>query len=230
MTLLQMVNKLLIRLREDEVDSTNSSDYSVLMVAFINEGLSMVQDAFMWKSQDTVVEIALTDGTRDYTAVGTTYPSMLRMVDGNAQVFLEESNGQEVPLKLVPEHVLERLYRQDTTKTGKPTHFSLVPEATADAWTLRFHPIPDGTYTVNAKFWVPQEELAADGTDDATSILPPNLPVYSYALMMAANERGEEMGEPGNLLERKFINDLGAAVEVAVKADEAGNIYEFRRD
>ena len=229
MTLLQMVNKLLRRLRENSVASTNSSEYSELLVEFVNEAVSIVQDAYMWRTQDVNVEITTADGTRDYVATGTTYPSMLRMVDGMAQVFLEEGNGQETPLILISEFEMERRYRQDTTKTGKPTRVSLIPSTTADGWELRFYPTPDGVYTVNAKFWVPQEQFEGDGSDDATSILPPNNPVYSYALMMAANERGEEMGEPGNLLERKFINDLGAAIEVAIKSDEAGNVYEFRR-
>jgi hypothetical protein len=79
-------------------------------------------------------------------------------------------------------------------------------------------------------FWTPAPQLAVDGTTDATEVLLPDRPIFLLALMTALNERGEEIGEPGNLAERKFVNALSAAIERDIQAAGKAERYEWRRD
>jgi hypothetical protein len=95
---------------------------------------------------------------------------------------------------------------------------------------MSLYPTPDTNKYMEISWWIPQDELAIDGTDDDTVIVPPNHPIEAYAHMRAANERGEEIGEPGNLLELRYANVLGAAIETASAHDGRANHYESRRD
>ena len=48
MTYLQLVNKVLVRLREDQVTSVASNDYSLLVGEFVAQAASEVEDAWNW--------------------------------------------------------------------------------------------------------------------------------------------------------------------------------------
>jgi hypothetical protein len=82
MNQLSMVNKILRRLREDEVASVADNAYSQLIAELINEGLEEVQAAFMWSSLDTTVEFDTILDTRDYDLTAeTTDRTILRMAN-----------------------------------------------------------------------------------------------------------------------------------------------------
>ena len=248
MTLKQMVNKILRRLREDEITNTNESEYSTLIVEFVNEAMEEVQSRYLWSNLDAYTEFQtvasqfgynLADyltGSGDVKAGSnlTNERSMLRIVDDIAPVYLYDGDGttdtEGKRLKLVSNFEMQDMYRQDQSNTGEPEYIALFKTAANDGWTARLYPLPDGEYTVRILFWSPQEAFAVDATDDSDEIKPPNNAVFTFALMMAANERGEEMGEPGNILERRYIAAIGEAVENEIYLQGAGNVYEFRRD
>jgi hypothetical protein len=50
------------------------------------------------------------------------------------------------------------------------------------------------------------------------------------ATMLALNERGEELGEPGNIAERKFAAALAAEIELDRMRGVYPNQFEMFRD
>ena len=78
--------------------------------------------------------------------------------------------------------------------------------------------------------WTPPAVLALDGTDDDTVIPAPVRPIFEFALLMALNERGEEIGEPGNLAERRYVDALQKAIEDDMDWYKRTDKSDWRRD
>ena len=57
MTYLELVNKVLIRLREDEVGSVNQTAYSKLVGEFVNDAARLVEDAWDWSALRTTLTV-----------------------------------------------------------------------------------------------------------------------------------------------------------------------------
>jgi hypothetical protein len=139
-----------------------------------------------------------------------------------------DTNAQ---MRLITEEDRYRKQQGDRSQTQiDPIDFSLKLKSDGDGYLLTVWPIPSAARTIRIKFWTPQAEIAYDGTADSTEIIVHNATVEAYAHMIASNERGEEMGEPGNVLERRWQGLLGGIMETAFKDGERLNVYESRRD
>jgi hypothetical protein len=217
---------------------------------FINDGIREVTNAYDWKMLDHQIDLTIPSGTINYDLTAnvtgggdvpdtdriTTTESVLRFDDRvqRPMAFWFDSaasteDGEQ--MILLSEDRRTRLYLQDQDQTNdNPIHFSLNLAQAGDGYELNLWPEPSGNGVVRIIFNTPQAELAIDGTDDAVNIIVPNAPVEAYATMIASNERGEEIGEPGGLLERRYQSTLGTAIEAAMQADGRTNRYESWRD
>jgi hypothetical protein len=70
MNYIQLVNDVLIRLRETEVSSVNDNAYSKLIAKFVNDAKRNVEDAYNWNAlSDTLTAVTATD-IFNYVLVG----------------------------------------------------------------------------------------------------------------------------------------------------------------
>jgi len=249
-TQLTLINNVLRRLREDTVATTNESDYSTLIAMFINDGIRDLSDRFAWKSLEHEITITLASGTIEYdlsdlvsaggdvpdTERATTSESIL-MWDNTvnkpvAFLFGDESDAtHNAHMSLITEEDRYRKQQNDRDLTQlEPYEFSLKLKSDGDGYLFTVWPKPLAARTVRIKFWTPQAEIATDGTADNTEVIVHNAVVEAYAHMIASNERGEEMGEPGNVLERRWAGLVGGIMETAFKDGERLNVYESHRD
>jgi hypothetical protein len=247
-TQLTLVNNVLRRLREDTVTSVADNAYSQLIAMFINDGIQETNEAYDWSSLRHEIEFDIASGTLEYdlsltvanggnvvnTGRVTTADSMLRFDPrGRALAFIydDSTEAQGDQLNLITEDMRYMKSKQDTSTTvDEPMHFSLSHASTGDGFILRLWPEPSAASYGRITFWTPQAELTIDGTDDSTEIIVPNKVVEAYAHMATSNERGEEIGEPGNLLERRWQRVLGGAIEAAMNADGYADRYVSWRD
>jgi hypothetical protein len=249
-TQLTLVNKVLRRLREETVASTATNDYSILIGTWINDGIRDLSDRFAWKSLEHEITVTLAADTNEYdlslTVAGggdvpnaeraTTSESILVWDDMTnkpvAFLFDDASDTQHnAQMRLITEEDRYRRYQSDRSDTNlEPTDFSLKLKSDGDGYLLTVSPTPSAARTIRIKFWTPQAEIAVDGTEDSTEVIVHNATVEAYAHLVASNERGEEMGEPGNLLERRYQALLGGIMETAFKNGERLNVYESHRD
>lgn len=70
MTYLQLINDVLIRLRETQVSSSNETTYSTLIGRFVNDAKRQIEDAFSWNVLGQTVTITTTPGTYIYSLTG----------------------------------------------------------------------------------------------------------------------------------------------------------------
>jgi len=200
-TQLQVVNKVLRRLREDTVTSIADSTYAQLIAEFVNDILREVQGAHQWSALLSEVTTAVSQSTAEY--------DLSASINNDSDLLwaMLTTTDKEHKLTLTDFDELRRAYLYDPTQDeGEPSHFGI------QNMTMRVYPIPDASYTITSKWYVPQAELEVDGTDDDTSITVPSSVVVLGAVYLAMNERGEELGEPGHIVERRYREALSEAI------------------
>jgi hypothetical protein len=247
MTQLEIVNNVLRRLREDTVGSVNDNAYAQLIAMFVNDGIDELTNSYDWSSLNHSVEVSLAASTRIYdlsalvsgggnvenTGRATTSESLLRFdAYGRPLAFVFDDNTDSqfnCQLNLITIDEMERVYQLDRSEDTEDPSAMALKLASGGGYELELFPAPNTTRWMRIEFWTPQAELAIDGTDDGTSVIVDSKAVEAYAHYRAANERGEEIGEPGGLLERRYLARLGAVIESAMGADLRANRYESWR-
>ena len=69
-TYLQLVNNVLVRLRENEVSSVSDTPYSSLISVFVNDAKREVENATMWQALNQTIVLSTVAGQRNYTLTG----------------------------------------------------------------------------------------------------------------------------------------------------------------
>ena len=224
-TQLAVVNKILRRLRESTVNSVSGSDYAALIATFVNDAKADLEDMWFWSVYETEISTSvLSDGTRDYDLTSTNDRSwLIRYIDDHRPMAFDTTAGEESQLYDIPLKELRRWrssYKGTPDDVEAPTTFAIKNDSDGRGWTLELKQGSTTARTWTSYWYVPQADLAVDGTDDSTEILLPERPIYIRALMYAANERGEEIGEPGNLLERQAETAAAAAMEIDMQVNK----------
>jgi hypothetical protein len=171
LTFLQLINRVLVRLREKTVTTPTESEYSSLIGAYINDAKEHVEKTWDWKALRRELTFPTVSAQNDYNlgaggvATGGTTTETSRLVYDNAnrpQVFnLTEDGSQlsEAPLEYL------RGFNASSPSPAMPGMFSLVRAGTGV--TMRFVPAPDAVYAMKAVFVIPQDDLSA-GSDVLT--------------------------------------------------------------
>lgn len=220
-TYLDLVNETLIRLRENEVGSVNESSYSKLVGKFVNDSKEYVENAWVWNALVNPVYVSLSADVREYTlsippesvlVQRPDNPNRSMAYDVSAAFGNGESGGYE--LCELPQLEMERRRAEFSgvfQRVNQPTMFGV--SYGADAITVILAEYPTQVRVWALWFKQPQSELVLD--TDVISV--PWRPVMMYALMQALHERGEEIGEPGNLAQTEADRYLADAVAMDLR-------------
>ena len=178
MTYLEMVNEVLLRLREDEVTSVAATNYTRLIGHFVNDAKRQVEDAWTWEALNTTIDLTTAAGTSTYTVTG----SGIRQKD----VTINDTTNNNT-LQNVAKEWIERQQQVAEVQDGQPIYYAWVGTNGTDS-RVEFFPTPDGSYALKFNMTVPQGKL----TDDADVISVPSEPVIAGAYARALVERGED--------------------------------------
>jgi len=202
-TALQLVNKVLRRLREDEVTSFTSS-YASLILDFVNETKREVEDSWNWTSLRTTKTVTTVAGTSQYALTGV--GSRFRILDAwdstnNAQLVLANS----------------AYFNYNTEGMGSPSQRQPYAyqvwgrDSNGDPY-ISINPVPDGVYTLT--FYVHEQQADLVATADTMTVA--DWPVVLGAWAKAISERGEDGGQ--NTIEQQMI--YKSALSDAIAIDE----------
>lgn len=212
MTYLQLLNRVLRKMREKQV-TTLTSEYSNFIGQIINDAKDDIEAAWDWKCLRTNITVATVAGTMDYTLTGTNERSRL-MYDkatGWPMAFnLTEDGGQliEVGLETIRRDIAEVQDNQ------KPYRFAIL--RTNSGLSVRIYPKPDAVYSLQFTCIVPQAELSATGT----TLTIPWQPVYRQSLADATAERGTGLGGNLEVLYERSTRALADAIMQDMEQDE----------
>lgn len=181
-TYLELVNDVLVRMREPEVSTVQENTLSKLIGKLINDSKRQVEDSYKWSSLITDIPLTTIADIPTYAVAGS----------GHRYKVSELHNTTKyIGLKTVS-LATYNLWSGSTAapQKGAPNYYCFNGiDSNGDAKVM-FWPVPDGTYGINVQLYVPQENLAAD-TD---TLKVPTEPVILGAFARALVERGEDGG------------------------------------
>lgn len=179
MTYIELINKVLIRLREDTVDDL-SQPYTQLIGEFVNESKREVEDSWRWVQLRTTVQVPATAGNSRYTLTGSGDRSKIMYVINDTDDF---------EMKLANSKWMTLQFTTATTQQGAPIYYDLNGQTSGDS-NVDVFPIPDASYNLNFNMVIPQSELTAISEE----LTVPDYPVLLGAYAKAIAERGEDSG------------------------------------
>ena len=205
-TYLQLINKVLVALREDTVAGI-TEPYSALIGQFVNEAKAHVEDAAPWRCLRTEVSFAAAANTATVVLTGTNDRSYLMLTPTGEELAFRTDAGYEGAIEVLPIERLRQLkLTSDATDTNEPSFVAFTSDGTN--LVAHFWPVPDATYNYKAVFVVPQDEL--DEKTDTLTI--PWRPVVAQAIFYAMDERGSEFSGRLESVQAKAARSLQEAI------------------
>ena len=181
MTYLQLINNVLIRLRETQVSTNNETAYSTLIGLFVNDAKRQIEDAFSWNVLGQTVTI---------TTVAATYVYSMTGAGQKFQVQDAINTTSNIGLQNISFVEMNRYQNLVPTTNGIPQYYAFDGVDGNGDTKVVLYPRPDGVFNIPFSLTVPQATLAADGT----SVLVPDTLVVQNAYARALVERGEDGG------------------------------------
>jgi hypothetical protein len=180
-TYLELVNDVLVRLRENEVTSVNDTSYSKLISKFINDAKRQVEDAYNWNALSETITVSTTANLFNYvlTDAGIRF-RVFDVLNDSSNWFLNNAATQE----------MDALFLVNTPEYGSPRYYNFNGVDSNGDTQVDLYPIPDANYIVNFNVIKPQAQLSLN----SDQIKVPDEPVIFLAYAKALAERGEDGG------------------------------------
>ena len=180
MTYLEAINKVLIRLREDEVTSPTATAYSKLIGEFVNDAVRLVEDAWDWNELRSVRPLTTTATVSSYTISG---------LNENFKILGAYDATSKEELHLGTEKDYYDYVYLDGSPQGKPEYylFNSFSDQDNTLSNFRVYPTPDKSYTLIFDLVDRSPELITASTD--IRVAPDAVVQFAHA--MASEERGE---------------------------------------
>lgn len=202
MTYKELVNAVLIRLREDEVDSIAAADaYGKMVAAMVNDAKRHVEDAWKWNALRSMHTINTVAGTAKYSLTGAgKYATIETVLNADTASYLGTITLMEMRRR-------DAVYG---STTSFPQTYAIEGVDVNQDVQLRLSPTPNDTYNIQVDVFQRTPDLSSD--DDV--LLVPDQPVFYRALALAARERGEVGGQTAAELFAEADRYLASAISL----------------
>jgi hypothetical protein len=198
-TYLELVNDVLIRLRENEVTSVSDNAYSKHIGKYVNDAKRQVEDAYNWNALSDTLSATTGADVFNYVLVGS--GQRFRVID-----VINDTSKAYVKLKTTSD--MDSLFLLSTTEKGAPRYYNFNGTNTNGDTQVDLYPIPDGVYNLRFNLIKPQVPLSSN----STQLLVPSEPVILGAVARAIAERGEDGGIASGEIYALYKQSLGDAI------------------
>ena len=179
-TYLELVNDVLIRLRESEVTSVNDTAYSKLISKYVVDAQRQVEDAYNWNALSNTLTMVTVPELFNAVLVGSGV--RFRLID-----VIDDDNNNILTYKSSKE--MNDLFLTNR-QSGVPIYFNFNGVSPEGDTQVDLFPVPNGNYTIRFNIIQPQDPLQFD----SDALLVPAEPVIFLAYAKALAERGEDGG------------------------------------
>jgi hypothetical protein len=184
-TFLEIVNDVLVRLRDDEVTSVASSAYSKLIGKLVNDTKREVEDAWQWSQLRTYVSVTTTAGTTNYSLTGT---------NKRSRIMSAHNTSIDIEIRRISDQFYNSLTLYGAGDANSAMYYRVRGYDASGQMKVDVYPTPRSPETLFFDCVIPQDTLAVDGTADSTELaLEPTVVIYG-AWSKAISERGEDGG------------------------------------
>ena len=181
MTFLELVNDVLIRLREPTVTTVSLNSYSTLIGRFVNDAKRQIEDAFSWNVLGQTVTVSTVAATYVYSLTGAGQKFQVQdVINVTSNVGMQNISFVE----------MNRYQNLVPTTNGIPQYYAFDGVDGSGDTKVVLYPRPDGVFSIPFSLTIPQATLSADGT----SVLVNDSLVVQNAYARALVERGEDAG------------------------------------
>lgn len=181
MTYLELVNDVLVRLREETVSTVSETTYSSLIGKFVNDAKRAIEDAYEWNILGTTVVVSTVAGTSSYSLTGAGQKFRVQDVINDTA-----NNG----MTNIPFANMNRFLNFGNPSNATPTYYAFDGVDASYDTKVTLFPVPDGVYSLRFSLVVPQAALSSD----STVVLMPSELIVQNAYARALVERGEDGG------------------------------------
>ena len=216
MTYRELINQVLIRLREDTItsdwsgainDSGTISAYHKVIGSLINDSKRHVEERHDWLNLRETVNISTVNGTKNYNLSSGQEIKILDVINNDTGMHLNQVS-----------RVYINSVKYPTDDTGEPLYYAFNGSDTSNNLKIDLSPIPTEVQTISFDLVKHQDELTL-----ATTILKiPTQPVILGAWARAIAERGEDGGTQSSLMAQEATE----ALKQAIMIDSANTQYE----
>ena len=199
MTYLQLVNKVLVKLREGEVTSVSEKAYSKLIGSFVNEAMEEIEDSHNWSMLRQEFDVTTVASTNQYTITG---------LGDRYSVLFALNITEDGKMFKVAYDWIKRNLDLGTQSEGSPHYYAFSGQDSAGDPNINVSPVPNGVETL--RFYVVKRSPELSLDTDTLSI--PSRAVILGAYYRAIEERGEDLGDPALTAQRKYNRAWADAV------------------
>lgn len=208
MTYLEIVNRVLRRLREDSpVSTVTANSYSTLIGDLVNVVKREVEDAWNWSILRDTLTATTINGYFNYVLTGS--GTRFRIID----VINDTSNIIMEPRSL---EWFNRQFLLSNVPQAQPIYYNFNGVDGNGDTQIDVYPIPDGEYTLRFNMVLPQPDLE----NDTDVIQVPANVVIEGTIARALSERGEDGGlQEQEVRYRNMLSDM-IAIEAGNRPEE----------
>ena len=206
MTYRELINEVLIRLREETIatdwsgninDSTAVSDYQKVIGSLVNDSKRSIESYHDWQILRTTVDISTVSGTKNYNLNSGQEFKILDVINN--------ATGNE--LCQVSRAYLNR-ERFPTSSTGEPHYYGFNGADSSNNLKVDLSPTPNTAQTISFDMVKYQDVL----TLAATVIKIPTKPLILGAYARALSERGEDGGTQSSIAAQEASTSISQAI------------------
>jgi len=181
MTYLELINDVLVRLRETTVSTPTETTYSTLIGKFVNDAKRQIEDAFSWNVLGQTITVSTAASTASYSLTGAGQKfQVMDVINTTSNVGLTNISFVDMNRKLNFTPLVNSV----------PTEFAFDGVDASYDTKVNLYPIPDGVYTIKFALTVPQATLSSG----STVVMVSDVLVAQNAYARALVERGEDGG------------------------------------
>ena len=216
MTYRELINQVLIRLREDTIttdwsgainDSGTVSAYHKVIGSLVNDSKLYVEQRHDWLNLRETVNISTVNGTRNYNLSSGQEFKIIDVINNTTGTQLSQVNRG----------YLNRI-KYPTQPTGEPLYYGFNGSDASNNLKVDLSPTPITAETLSFDIVKHQDVLTAA----ATVLKVPSQPVILGAWAMAIAERGEDGGTQSSLMAAESLE----ALKQAIMLDSGNTQYE----
>ena len=216
MTFRELINQVLIRLREDTIssdwsgdinDSTTVSDYQKVIGSMVNDSKRAVENYHDWLVLRETVDISTVNGTKNYSLSSGQEFKIVDVINNTTGTQLVQVSRAYLNSIMYP-----------TDPTGEPLYYGFNGADASKNLKVDLSPIPINAETLSFDIIKYQDELATA----STVISVPTKPVILGAWARSISERGEDGGTQSSLM----AQEANEALKQAIMLDSGNTMYE----
>jgi hypothetical protein len=213
MDYINLVNKVLIRLREDAATTVADNDYTLLIGEFVQQATSEVEDARDWNALRTTIQTitSATNFSYSLTGAGTSFNIQYVHEDTEDYDLIKAPSAQWMSHQLLDNNVTD----------DQPIWYDVNGQDANGDPVVNVFPVPDGVYNINWNLKV-KTQFTADNVNSPV----PWLPIVLRATFLALDERGDSQTQSLDILQAQYIRALGDAMTYDANLNEDETIWE----